>query len=106
MCLLTCQLVVKAGQADAEGLEWAQGPHEVTCEASLRYLAKLQHDSVRVCISDQLEVLDTGFCDSSLEVEAIGIHGIIPLWGLVPHHCYDVTSVATPACNSAAQNTH
>lgn len=95
---LASQLVVKGGQADAERLQWGQWPREVACEAALRHLAKLQHHSFRVTCCHQLEVLDTGLCHAAIEVEAVGVEGIVPLGLLVlQHHQVVGRSPTSPA---------
>lgn len=75
--------MVKRGQANAEGLQWAQWPHEVTGEAGVSQLTKLQHHVVRVHICHKLEVFHTGLCHTTAKIQAIGIQGLIPSRGLV-----------------------
>mmetsp|Transcript_36540 Transcript_36540/g.79621 ORF Transcript_36540/g.79621 Transcript_36540/m.79621 type:complete len:299 (-) Transcript_36540:1113-2009(-) len=84
--LFACQLVVKAGQADGKGLQRRHGILVVHRERVLPHLSKLEDDVVLVVVRHELEVLHARQLDAPVEIQAVRLHLLVPLGGLVLHH--------------------
>ncbi len=82
--LFTSQFSVEAGEANAKGLERTDGPRDIHSKDVARNFPELEDNVFIICIGYKLKVLHARQRDTSVEVQAVRLHGFIPLWRLVP----------------------